>query len=191
MPGADAMFPQVDAANQCPAAAAAGRALARESVVPRRTATTTPLVNWDESPPQVRVLDWRRRAKDYGLAPGEGREDGDLVRKYLREVGRRPLLTKAEEAAIGQRIEANRADLAAALSGLPSAIHTLTALASLVESGQAPAAELVLLPDGGELDARRVAPVLRAIRRADRLRAWSCLSTVPRAGADDKLSRRA
>ncbi len=207
--------------------------------MPRRTATnTTPLVDWEDSPSQVRVLDWRRRAKDYGLAPGSTgeadaaddgpdapperliadeepeasyrqavepeddadetdddeaaddeaaattaaarstREDGDLVRKYLREVGKHPLLTAVQEAAIGARIDRSRGELVGALSGFPCAIHTLTELANLVRTGQAPAAELVLLPDGGELEAARVEPVLRAIGRADRLRAWSCLSIV-------------
>jgi RNA polymerase primary sigma factor len=200
-------------------------------VVPRRKATTDPLIDWEDAPAQVRVLDWRRRAKHYGLTPGSdgaedqgwdeereppdappeqllaneepestatqaiddesdeqdthaaeesapaGRDDGDLVRKYLREVGRRPLLTPKQEAELGRRIDSARAALAGALAGMPCAIHTLTELAERVRSGQAPAAELVLLPDGGELDASRVEPVLRAIARADRLRAWSCLST--------------
>src|SRR5581483_4652301 len=105
--------------------------------------------------------------------PG-GRDDADLVRKYLREVGRRPLLTAVQEAELGRRIDAARSDLVAALSGLPCAIHTLSELAQLVRSGQTPAAELVLLPDGGELESSRVEPVLRAIARADRLRGWSC-----------------
>ncbi len=122
-----------------------------------------------------------------------GRPDdgGDLVRKYLREVGRRPLLTAASEAELGRRIDASRAQLVAALAGMPCAIHTLTELATLVRSGQAPAAELVLLPDGGELEASRVEPVLRAIARADRLRGWSCLSAPADPSAHDPRERRA
>jgi RNA polymerase primary sigma factor len=208
--------------------------------MPGRNTATDPLVDWQDAPSQVRVLDWRRRARDYGLdagaeqpgtnadsdedidAPPErlladeepeatfpqpvdeeddggpydlaeeqeeeeeaapSRDDGDLVRKYLREVGRRPLLTASQEFELGRRIDRARAQLAAALSGLPCAIHTLTELANLVRSGQSPAAELVLLPDGGELDPSRVEPVLRAIARADRLRAWSCLSTPESSGS--------
>ncbi len=202
------------------------------SVVPRRTATTEPLVQWDDQPSQLRVLDWRRRARRYGLAPGingdeldsdqepdlapeqlvaseepeasavqaldagedaeqqddegegEGASevraasvDGDLVRAYLRELARRPLLTPVQETELGRRIDGARAALIGALSGFPCAIHTLTELAARVRSNEAPAVELILLPDGGELDAARVEPVLRAIARADRLRAWSCLST--------------
>jgi RNA polymerase sigma factor (sigma-70 family) len=103
--------------------------------------------------------------------------DGDLVRTYLREVGKRPLLTPAQETALGRRIDQARADLVAALAGMPCAIHTLAELAQRVRDGEAPAAELVLLPDGGELEASRVEPVLRAIARAERLRGWSCLAT--------------
>jgi RNA polymerase primary sigma factor len=199
--------------------------------MPRRKATTDPLVEWEDQPSQLRVLDWRRRAKRYGLTPSspeaedtdddadvrpeqliadeepealdaqpvepdtdEAAEsetstwseepsepraapDADLVRTYLREVGRRPLLTAPQELELGRRIDAARADLVAALAGMPCAIHTLTELAERVRGGVAPAAELVLLPDGGELESSRVEPVLRAIARADRLRAWSCLST--------------
>jgi RNA polymerase sigma factor (sigma-70 family) len=184
---------------------------------------TEPLVEWEDQPSQLRVLDWRRRAKHYGLTPGaettdESDEDADLlpeqllaeeepeasaaqvieeeeiedeeveapsalsagddlVRTYLREVGKRPLLTPQQETELGRRIDAARADLIGALSGMPCAIHTLSELAQRVRAGHAPAAELVLLPDGGELHADRVEPVLRAIARADRLRAWSCLAT--------------
>jgi RNA polymerase sigma factor (sigma-70 family) len=208
--------------------------------MPRRNDPTDPLVDWQDPPSQVRVLDWRRRARTYGLdasaeeqtegseaadeepeasperlladeepeaaspqaidehePDGEsdarttdeqtdsetGRGDADLVRKYLREVGKRRLLSAAQEAELGQRIDHARAELVAALSGLPCAIHTMTELAGLIRSGQTPAAELVLLPDGGELHASRVEPVLRAIARADRLRAWSCLFTPESADA--------
>lgn len=174
----------------------------------------------------MRVLDWRRRANQYGLstdvessaavldeadlAPeqllaeeepeaaepqrvdGDDEDDrdgaavdtpsagDDLIRTYLREVGRRPLLTPSQEVDLGRRIDMARADLVAAIAGLPCAVHTLADLADRVRSDRAPAAELVLLPDGGELAPARVAPVLRAIARADRLRSWSCLAT-PRA----------
>jgi RNA polymerase sigma factor (sigma-70 family) len=101
-------------------------------------------------------------------------EDGDLVRAYLRQVGRRPLLTPAEESRVGARLDAARHTLVGALSGFPCVIDNLGRLAALVKTGRAPAAELILLPEGGELLPGRVAPVVRAIERAQRLR--SCLT---------------
>jgi RNA polymerase sigma factor (sigma-70 family) len=85
-------------------------------------------------------------------------------------VGRRPLLTQPREVEVGRRLEQTRADLVAVLATIPGAIDTLGGLAALVRDGRAPAAELVLLPDGGELQPGRVEPVLRAIERAERLR---------------------
>jgi len=109
------------------------------------------------------------------------REDADLVRLYLTQVGRRPLLTPAEEKQIGERLDRARAALLGALAALPCVVDNLGRLADRVKAGEAPAAELILLPDGGELAPGRIAPVLRAIARVRRLR-W-CLVPVARTGA--------
>src|SRR5687768_3539001 len=185
---------------------------------PKRKSSKGSLVEWEEAPPQLNVLDWRRRADSFGLkrppdedsgedmdletfegpperlipvedpeaftpqALPDGDEDGfspeglaieppelgiqgadvDLVRMYLQQVGRRPLLTPPREIEVGRQLDHARADLVAALARIPGAIDTLSKLAALVRSGEAPAAELVLLPDGGELQPGRVEPVLRA-----------------------------
>src|SRR4051812_14910014 len=117
----------------------------------KRATDAEPLVKWEDAPPQVNVLDWRKRASSYGLkrpveedggadetdferAPEQliGEEDPealeeqplqteavdglnadelnqeppeqgvygadvDLVRMYLQQVGRRPLLTPLQE----------------------------------------------------------------------------------------------
>src|SRR5262249_30153379 len=192
-------------------------------VMPRRkssVAETPPLVAWEELPPQRQVLDWRKRAADFGInpatddggddpdavarlvsldeepeaasvqtldgddedgfrtdelvqeAPEESgrRGDADLVRMYLPQVGRRALLKPREEAQIGRRLDEARAALLGTLAAFPCVIDNLARLADLVVNGAAPAAELMLLPDGGELEPGRVAPVLRAIVRARRLR---------------------
>jgi hypothetical protein len=88
-------------------------------------------------------------------------EDVDLVRVYLRHIGRRKLLKAAEEQAIGRRMEVARADLLRTLGELPCARETLLDLAEQVRAGTAPAAELILLPDGGELTAKNVKRVLQ------------------------------
>ena len=104
------------------------------------------------------------------LEPGGSREDLDLVRVYLKHVGKRKLLKAREEQEIGRRIETARAELQAAFSAIPCAVATLLELAVEVKRGSAPAAELILLPDGGELEKENVAPVLKAfdaIRQAE------------------------
>jgi RNA polymerase primary sigma factor len=98
-----------------------------------------------------------------------GTEDVDLVRVYLKHVGRRKLLTAQQEQDIGRRIELAREDLLAELSLIPAARLTFMSLADQVRAESAPAAELILLPDGGELKPERVEPVLTAFARVRRL----------------------
>jgi RNA polymerase primary sigma factor len=169
------------------------------------------------------VLDWRRRAHEFGLVPVDtwnddtearspGAIDGperllhdeepeafedqhvdeaerddltseemeespeagvpdveiDLVRTYLTSIARRKLLTAKEEQEIGRRIEIARGELLAAIGTIPSALQTLVALEEAVKRGDAPAAELILLPDGGELAPEKVEPVLKAFGRVRR-----------------------
>jgi RNA polymerase sigma factor (sigma-70 family) len=89
--------------------------------------------------------------------------DVDPVRVYLQDIGRRRLLTMAEEQAIGARIETARGDLLAQLPLVHRGVCCLLSLADKVRSGEAPAAELILLPDGGELQPALVAPILEAL----------------------------
>jgi RNA polymerase primary sigma factor len=96
--------------------------------------------------------------------PGTSREDLDLVRVYLKHVGRRKLLKAKEEQEIGERIEKARGELQATLGMIPCAVRTLLSLADQVKKG-APAAELILLPDGGELRQDHITPILKAFDR--------------------------
>jgi RNA polymerase primary sigma factor len=89
-------------------------------------------------------------------------EELDLVRVYLKHIGRRKLLTAAQEREIGRRIEVARSELLSELMMIPAARQTFLALADTVRSHAAPAAELILMPDGGELKPEKVEPVLRA-----------------------------
>jgi RNA polymerase primary sigma factor len=98
-------------------------------------------------------------------------EDRDLVQIYLRHIAQRKLLTAGQEQEIGRRIEIARGELLAELVRIPAARRTLLSLADEIRRGRVPAAELILLPDGGELRPERSAPVLRAfasVRRLDR-----------------------
>ena len=100
------------------------------------------------------------------LAPGAtANEDIDLVRVYLKHVGRRKLLKGKEEQEIGLRIEEGRARLQAALAALPCAMKTMLSLAEEVRRGKAPVAELILLPDGGELNDENLKTTLASFAR--------------------------
>ena len=92
----------------------------------------------------------------------------DLVRAYLSHIGRRKLLTAREEQDIGRRMELTRGELLTEVGTIPIALQTIVALAEAVGRGAAPAAELILLPDGGELKPDKVDPVLAAIDRIRR-----------------------
>jgi RNA polymerase primary sigma factor len=90
-------------------------------------------------------------------------EELDLVRVYLKHIGRRKLLTAAQERDIGRRIEVARSELLAELVTIPAVRQTVLALADAVRGHSAPAAELILMPDGGELKPEKITPVLRAL----------------------------
>jgi RNA polymerase sigma factor (sigma-70 family) len=181
------------------------------------------LIDWQDPDRNARILDWHKRAREFGLlpvgdsdgaqdAPESGRpqapeqllhdeepeafddqptddedegdddledaeeepsdagtpEAADLVRTYLTTIARRKLLTGKDEQAIGARIEAARADLLVEIAAIPSALQTLMMLAEGVEDGSTPAAELILLPDGGELMPEKIQPVLAAFKKMRR-----------------------
>ena len=177
------------------------------------------LIDWREPESNAGVLDWRRRAHDFGLTAGDDDDHSDatsvqspdrllfeedveavddqhiedaegddpnreeldqpveadvsgdeldLVRVYLSHVGKRKLLKAREEQELGLRIETARGEVQGALAPLPCAVQTLVSLADHVRAGTAPAAELILLPDGGELRPDNVAPVLAAFDKVRR-----------------------
>ena len=97
------------------------------------------------------------------------REEVDPVRVYLKHIGRRKLLTAKQEQEIGRKIEVARGELLAELATIPAARQTLLSLADAVRRQAAPAAELILLPDGGELKPEKIDPVFRAFARVRRL----------------------
>ncbi|HZP49065.1 MAG TPA: sigma-70 family RNA polymerase sigma factor [Vicinamibacterales bacterium] len=98
--------------------------------------------------------------------------DSDPVRVYLRHIGRTRLLTAAEEVEIGEQIERARNELLASLAAVPDAVDCLISLANMVREGRTPAAELILLPDGGELKPERIEPVLESFARIERENHW-------------------
>ena len=182
--------------------------------------SSTGLIDWRDPERNAHVLDWRMRARDFGLLPVEDgasmdppivepaeqlleeeeaeafeeqhvepdaedelsadeveeapdehlpAHEVDPVRMYLAQIAKRKLLTAREEQEIGRRIEIARGELLAELSTIPAGRQSLLQLAETVRKGAVPAAELILLPDGGELKPERIEPVLREFRRIRRL----------------------
>jgi RNA polymerase primary sigma factor len=97
--------------------------------------------------------------------PTSDREELDLVRLYLRHIGKRRLLKAHEEVEIGERIETAQRDLLLALAEIPGALGTIIDLADRIRAKGDPASELILLPEGGELQEEHIAPVLRLFNR--------------------------
>ena len=101
---------------------------------------------------------------------GTSREDIDLVRVYLQHIGKRKLLKAHEEQSIGKRIEDAQRELVSTFAEIPAAVQTLVALADRIRTKGDPAAELILLPEGGELKEEHVTPVMAAFARIKRRR---------------------
>src|SRR5688572_23723105 len=123
------------------------------------------------------------------LQAGVSRDDVDLVRMYLQHIGKRKLLKAHQEVEIGERIEKAQKDLLSAMADIPGAVQTLIALADRIRTKGDPAAELILLPEGGELKQEHIEPVLKAFNRIKRRR--SLIDTQRQKLANPRLGVRA
>jgi RNA polymerase primary sigma factor len=102
------------------------------------------------------------------LTPGATRGE-DPVRLYLKEIGKVPLLTARQEVEIGRRIEVGQIALRRALAGIPLAVRMLLEVGDGLRREEIPADDVIVLPEGGELDASEVKPMLAAFARIRRL----------------------
>ncbi|MFQ5899704.1 MAG: sigma-70 family RNA polymerase sigma factor, partial [Candidatus Methylomirabilia bacterium] len=89
----------------------------------------------------------------------------DLVRQYLKEIGKIPLLTPAQEIAIGRHIERGQTELRRCLAAIPLAVQTLVSLANQVRRRKIPLDDLVLLPEGRKPRRRVVRSIFHAFAR--------------------------
>jgi RNA polymerase primary sigma factor len=96
-------------------------------------------------------------------------EGEDPVRIYLKEIGKVPLLTAAQEVSIGRRIEVGQIALRRALGGIPAVVARLLAFMERVRRGEMPADDLILLPEGGDLEPAEMKPILASFGRIRRL----------------------
>jgi RNA polymerase primary sigma factor len=105
--------------------------------------------------------------------------DDDLVRMYLRHMGRRKLLTAADEQRIGERIERAPTALLLALVDLPGPRAALMKMAAAVRAGLVPVSEFLLMPDGTPVTRKVLTQTwdaFDALGRAERRRRGAALS---------------
>ena len=92
----------------------------------------------------------------------------DPVRLYLNEIGKVPLLTAQQEVQIGRRIEVGQIALRRALAGIPMAVRALLEVGDRLRRRDIAADDVIVLPEGGELEAKEIRPVLLAFARVRR-----------------------
>jgi len=93
----------------------------------------------------------------------------DPVRLYLKEIGKVPLLTAQQEVSIGRRIEVGQIALRRGLAGIPMAVCALLDVGDRLRRGDIAADDVIVLPEGGELEPKAVRPVQLAFARMRRL----------------------
>ena len=149
-----------------------------------RTSTVTTLETesalFEDNPEAYRPVD--EDGEDEGREPEERGSDEespvaaspsdevDLVRMYLQHIGKRRLLKKSDEVALGERMEQGQQALLSALLGFPSTADQILTISDKVRRGELPAEALVLLPEGGAATSDAVDAVQRALARAKRRR---------------------
>ena len=110
--------------------------------------------------PQLRVT-----AEPEVHAPGEDSDQGqDLVRTYLRQMSRVPLLTREGEVAIAKRIESGEKRVWAALSRSMIIARHIIDLAKQLQEGERQLQELVILPDADLTDRQRANRLRRFVK---------------------------
>jgi RNA polymerase primary sigma factor len=110
-----------------------------------------------------------------GLVPAEAEPEEeaakaapDSFRLYLREIAKYPLLTAAQEVALGQRIEQGQVQLRRALVDIPWAVTRLLELADEIRAERRPLGDLFRLPEGREPTAVEVRGFFAAVSRVRR-----------------------
>jgi RNA polymerase primary sigma factor len=93
----------------------------------------------------------------------------DLLRRYLREIGRVPLLTAAQEVTLGQRIERGQERMRRAILAVPMVRNALVELGTHLRQGEADASRVLEAPDGTPLSEPELGRVLRLFARIRRL----------------------
>jgi RNA polymerase primary sigma factor len=119
-------------------------------------------------------LAWRDWERTLGLG-----EEGQLaepapaelepIRSYLNEIARVPLLTREQEVAIGRRIETGQRNLLGVLSSVPYTVRRLVEMANRIRKQEMAFEELILFPEGREVEVAEALSILGVFGRVGRL----------------------
>src|SRR5207249_2681474 len=123
--------------------------------------TPVPVVDDNEEDTPQAVVE-----ETYAPSPSKGE---DPVRLYLKEIGKVSLLTAAQEVEIGRRIEVGQIALRRTLAGIPMAVEALLTVGDQLRRGETPPDDVMVLAEGGGLEAKAIRPVLLAFERIRRL----------------------
>lgn len=121
---------------------------------------------------QVDVTSDGNAANSNGIRLDAGPVKGsDPFLSYKKEMGKVPLLTAAQEVEIGKRIEAGQVALRRILAGIPMAVAALLEVDRKLRRHEISPDDVIGLPEGGELNERRMKPILAAFTR---IRGYAC-----------------
>jgi len=126
------------------------------------------LATEEETPPATIHDDEVQPVPEEALTPLPAKGE-DPVRLYLKEIGKVPLLTAQQEVQIGRRIEVGQIALRRGLAGIPMAVRALLDVGDRLRHNDIAADDVIVLPEGGELEAKEIRPVLLAFGRIRRL----------------------
>jgi RNA polymerase primary sigma factor len=137
------------------------------------TVPTTMLAEEAEEPTTVALIEEEPEERtppvpDEVLTPLPAKGE-DPVRLYLKEIGKVPLLTARQEVEIGRRIEVGQVALRRGLAGIPMAVSALLEVGDRLRHDAVSADDIIVLPEGGEIDAAELKTVLQAFARIRRL----------------------
>ena len=103
-----------------------------------------------------------------GMSAGPA-QDSDLVRRYLKEITRFPLLSAKQEAQIGRRVEAAQLELRRALAQVPIALDRLLEVGEALRRGEIAPQDVIVRQRGEELTRRRIMVLRQQFARLRRL----------------------
>src|SRR5512145_1973592 len=120
------------------------------------TAGVLPAALASEEEPEVHVLveheaEEPQAVSEQALTPLPAKGE-DPVRLYLKEIGKVPLLTAQQEVSIGRRIEVGQIALRRGLAGIPMAFQALLDIGDRLRRGDIAPDDVIVLPEGGELE---------------------------------------